>query len=236
MCPAAGRDAVTEKPQRVFISDLGNVILFFDRSRTYRAIARAAAADVGDVQRAIETSGIRERYEQHADVFSSSTEFLETLRMVLADAGIGPVTDLDALKNAWCDLFWENKPVHRIIRHLKEEEHLPLVLLSDTNELHYEHFRTQYRAIHEMFDTEILSFRAGVSKEQDASAMLHLAVREASQLVPGITTNNILYVDDRQNFVEAATGMGVDAHVYRTDDDLIAWLSARGYAIPRHRL
>ena len=134
-------DVLSERPQRVLISDLGNVILFFDRSRTYRAIARAAAASVHDVRRAIEASGIRERYEQNPGAFASSSDFLGGLRDVLVDADVGAVPDVDTLKDAWCALFWENEPVHKIMRHLKDVEGLPLILLSDTNELHYAYFR-----------------------------------------------------------------------------------------------
>ncbi len=201
------------------------MLLFFDRARTYRAIAQATTANIHDVQRAIEASGIRERYEQDPTAFPSALGFLEELRVVLVDAAIGPVPDLTILRDAWCALFWENKVVHKVIRHLKVVEQIPLILLSDTNELHYNHFRTRYQAMHEMFDAVILSFRVGVSKERNAPAMLRLAVREAGK-------KNILYVDDRQSFVDAATGIGIDAHAYGSDRDLIDWLRARELTIP----
>ena len=69
----------------VHISDLGNVLMYFDRNRTYRAIAHLLDTDFAKIRKLVESSDIRDRYELGT---LDDQQFIQELRELLKDANV----------------------------------------------------------------------------------------------------------------------------------------------------
>lgn len=204
------------------IFDLGNVILNFDRSRTYRALGHLLNKPFTEIKKQIETTDILEHYETGA---LTDDEFRTQLYMIVGDSERKlPSNILDEL---WGDIFWPNNEIFEALRHLK---HLgvPLILLSNTNNIHFSRVRTDYPEIIGLFDEIILSFEE--RKYKPDYQLFSTAIQKAHGLCR--SKPEILYVDDNEEYVKAATRLGMNGFVFRSYSHFIFWLRKRGLYIP----
>jgi FMN phosphatase YigB (HAD superfamily) len=130
--------------------------------------------------------------------------------------------DLTGFRDVWSSVFLPDLLVsERLLAALKRK--YPLILVSNTNEAHFEFIRDRY-AVVDYFDHHVLSYEVG-SMKPDRQIFEH-AIR-----VSGLRPDALFFTDDREENILAARGLGIHAHQFRTERMLIAALQAANVEI-----
>lgn len=202
---------------KLFVFDLGNVILPFDnRVIAQKLHARSALRDRFSPSDVFEylfdwENGAVNGYEEG---LSSSLEFFSQLKeRYELDLGF------DEFKEIWNNIFTENAEVRDIISSLKAQG-FPLFLLSNTNELHFTYILERYPVVH-LMDEFILSHEVGAKKPK---RRMYDAIFERTDA----RADEVFYIDDMAPYVEEARGMGIRGLVFRTASGLRRALEAEG--------
>jgi glucose-1-phosphatase len=185
---------------RCIVFDFGNVIALFDHMVACQRLASLSRlpCDPQDAYERIFTTSLEEDYD--CGRLSTAT-FIERLRRDLQlDASD------EAIAAAWCDIFTPNPAIEQVIVQEKRRD-TRLVLASNTNELHHQWFSRMFKPVVQLFDEQVLSFRVGARKPDVRffEACIRAARRAADQ---------IIYIDDRQEYVAAARTLGIHAVEY----------------------
>jgi glucose-1-phosphatase len=185
---------------RCIVFDFGNVIALFDHMIACRRLASLSRPprDPQDVYERIFKTSLEEDYDCGR---LSTSAFVERLR---TDCQL-EASD-EAVAHAWCDIFTPNPAIEEVIVQEKRRG-TRLVLASNTNELHYQWFSRVFERVLEVFDEQVLSFRVGARKP--AVPFFEACIRAS-----GRATHEIIYIDDRPDYVAAASALGLQAHVY----------------------
>ena len=139
---------------KTIIFDLGNVVLSFDHILICEGIARYSRYSSNDVYQLGFNSETFELYDRGK--IKSEDLFQWILRRF--DINIS----YDMFKSVWSDIFSLNDSVETVLSALKNNGYY-LVLVSNTNELHFDFIRENFKVI-ELFDDLVLSYRIGYSK------------------------------------------------------------------------
>jgi HAD superfamily hydrolase (TIGR01509 family) len=199
---------------RTVVSDLGNVLLRFDHMRACQAMARMSPWSPQEVYDSMFGSNLVRDYELGR---ISSSEFAQGCAARL-DLDVG----VDATRHIWSDIFHPVEGMEGLIRSLKE--HYTLVLLSNTNEWHFEHCREKYPVVR-LFDHHALSYRLGCRKPNPLIYEKALAMANA---LPEET----LYFDDIPAYVEAARELGWKGICFQDRDQVTREMKAEGMSCP----
>lgn len=202
---------------KVVISDFGNVLMTFDRDRTYRALAHQCGKPYKEVARIIEGIGHRGEYEQG---LISDAEFFDRCQKAL---GLHNVT-LDSFAEWWGDIFWENRSVVELFKELRCN--VDLVLLSNTNRLHFASVAEHYSDVLSLFKARILSFE---QRRLKPSPELFVAAMRASG--PNVRPEECFYIDDVPEYVAAAQQLGMKGSVYHNYAALVRDLRSCGVTV-----
>ncbi len=202
---------------KLFVFDLGNVILPFDnRPIAEKLHARSRRPDASTPAEIFAylfdmRNGSINPYEEG---LSSSMEFfLDIKERYRLDV------DFDEFREIWNNIFWENLEVNEIIVYLKAKG-FPLFLLSNTNEMHFAHIIERYPIVH-LMDEWILSFEVGAKKPKKR---IFDAIFERMD----VRRDEVFYVDDMEEYVERARGMGMKGLVFRQPADLWKIIEVNG--------
>ena len=125
----------------------------------------------------------------------------------------------DTFQSIWSGMFSLNDPVRAVLTNLKRNGYR-LILLSNTNELHLDYIRENFKVI-EVFDDLILSYKLGYSKPH--REIFEEALRRANS-----PPKDCVYIDDIEEFCKAAEKLGINSIVYRSPEQLIADLKELG--------
>lgn len=205
---------------KALICDLGNVIMLFDRSKTYRAIGHWLHLPVEEVRSKIQGSGLADRYERGE---LADHQFYEE---VLSLFKAGRKMSFALFKEFWGDIFWPNRRMIDALKVLKLE--LKLVLLSNTNNLHFTVVAESYGDVLGLFeDRLVLSFREGMTKAD--RRIFEASIRMAGKEVEA---EDCIYVDDRPEYVEMASKIGMKAIQYVSYPQFAYSLRAFGVYVP----
>lgn len=194
---------------KLFVFDLGNVILPFE----HRQIARKLH----------EKSAYRTNFNTE-EIF---TFMFETDKGLINDFETGQISSeeffgllkeryklnltFEDFKDIWNPIFSENKKVNEMILYLKSRGY-PLFILSNTNELHFSYIIEKYPIVHEM-DEWILSFEVGVKKP---NARIYKMIFERMD----VAENEVFYIDDIEQYVNTARKFGINGMVFKNADQL----------------
>jgi HAD superfamily hydrolase (TIGR01509 family) len=184
------------------IFDFGNVIAFFDHGKAARQLAPLSRRPrpPHEIYQTIFQTSLEEDYDSGR---LSTAAFIERLRSDL---------DLhasdDDIAQAWSDIYAPNNAVMEAIQAI-DRRGARLVLASNTNELHYRWFRPLFASTLDLFDHEVLSFRIGCRKPDPR--FFEACLRACSPM----SLAECLYIDDREDFIEAAAARGIPGIVYR---------------------
>ncbi|MBN1211160.1 MAG: HAD family phosphatase [candidate division Zixibacteria bacterium] len=137
------------------IFDMGNVILPFDPVKPCAILGRLARKIPEEVYDLIYDSQLEYDFEKGV---IDGARFAEGCRKAL---GID-LSD-ERIKNIWSDMFEENFKVSAIVRSLRGN--VQLMLLSNTNEWHFEYAQKHFPIIN-AFEDYILSYRVGALKPE----------------------------------------------------------------------
>jgi len=204
------------KPSAI-ICDFGNVIMLFDRDRTSRAIAHWLGRPEIEIKQIFDANiQLREDYEKGA---VSDDEFFNSI--VKALDAIGKI-DFKLFAEFWADIFWPNKRVMTLLKVLKSE--YTLVLLSNTNKLHFEDVKEHYTDFINLFDGKlVLSYETKIAKPDEEA--FQKAIRVAGNR---IHASECVYIDDKSEYVEVAKRLGMRGIVYSSYAQLVHQLRSIG--------
>lgn len=193
----------------LFVFDLGNVILPFE----HRQIA----------VKLHETSRIQDRFtpddlfkflfdrdrglvNPYEEGLMSSVDFFAKLREKYKLE-----LEFDEFKDIWNIIFQEDPEVNNTIMYLKNKGY-PVFLLSNTNELHFSYIMERYPIVHSL-DEWILSYEVGAKKPKQK---IYDAIFEKTDTV----RNEVLYIDDVPEYVDAAKMYGLQGLHFKNAKDV----------------
>ena len=179
---------------KTIIFDLGNVIVPFEFKRGYTQMAEFCRYPAAEIPARIRSSDLVSRFESGQ---LDGRSFVTQLSAVL---------DLDITYEGFCDVWMSiflPEPLipESLIRTLGEKHRL--LLLSNTNEIHFPMLREAYPMLGR-FDDCILSYQVGALKP--SPAIYREAITRA-QCRP----EECFFTDDILAYVQAAREHGIDA-------------------------
>jgi putative hydrolase of the HAD superfamily len=191
---------MAEPTERCIVFDFDNVIALFDHMVACTRLASLSrpSRDPQEVYERIFTTSLEEDYDCGR---LSTASFIARLRRDLQLEASD-----HAISEAWCDIFTPNPAIEAVIVREKRRG-TRLVLASNTNELHYQWFSRVFAHVVHLFDEQVLSFAIGTRKPD-------VRFYEACIRASGRAAGEIIYIDDRPDYVAAAGASGMQAFVY----------------------
>jgi glucose-1-phosphatase len=196
---------------RTVIFDLGRVLIPFDFARGYRAMEGLCAVPVAEIRQRIAATDLVQRFETG---LVEAPDFVAEL-----SALIGLNADYPTFCRIWSSIFLPEplipdemlEAIHRKYR---------LVLLSNTNSIHFEMIRATYPLIRH-FDALVLSHEV---KAMKPDPRIYQAAIAAARCEPG----ECFFTDDIAAYVEGAIRVGIDAVPFRSRTQIEGEMRARG--------
>lgn len=195
---------------KTVVFDLGNVILPFDFSICCEKLSRISPYSAEEIYLSGVKSEIVLAYERGK---ISSLDFYKQITSALS-ANIS----FDDFRDAWNEIFTENKHVSALIKRLKNKYRL--LLLSNTNEMHFDYACRQYPVLNE-FDDFILSFQLRLMKPE---TQIYEEVIRRADAAP----EEIVYIDDIEIYAEAAKKSGIRGITFCSNEQLARDLAGFG--------
>jgi putative hydrolase of the HAD superfamily len=185
------------------VFDFGNVIGHFSHRLASERLAAHAALPADELHRRLFGGPLEDDYESGR----LTTEAF--LRQVRRTCGLRCPDEV--VRTAYADIFWPNPEVCALVPRLRPRYRL--FLLSNTNDLHAQHFRRQFADIFQHFDALVLSHEVGHRKPKPE-------VFEHCRQLAGCEPAECLFIDDLPANVAAARASGWHGIVYRDPADL----------------
>jgi len=195
----------------VITFDLGNVLIKVDHFRFCRRLAALAGLSPQEVYAQVFESALEPGYDTGR---ITSREFY---RLVTAHFGVA--LPYGQFRDLWCDLFDPMEGMAELVQRLASR--FPLFLLSNTNALHFDYLQARFAALLKPFQAFVLSYEVGSRKPEPA--IYHALIRQT-----GRPPEEILFLDDKVSFVEAARGQGLTAWQFRSPQALQPELARQG--------
>jgi putative hydrolase of the HAD superfamily len=126
--------------------------------------------------------------------------------------------EMDEIQDIWSDIFEPVEGMEELIRVLRGR--YTLVLLSNTNEWHFEHCRARYPVVHS-FVHYVLSYREGCQKPDPA------IYAKTAALIDSLPEET-LYVDDIPANVRVARELGWRGVCFQDSAQLMREMKAEG--------
>lgn len=182
------------------VFDIGNVLCSFDLSRTLRAWLPFVPGGVDVIKRVVPP--LKDRVESGS---MGTREFIAGTMTALGFTG----SEAD-FKRGWVEIFEAVPGTQTLVGELAGR--LNLLILSNTNELHWDYLRASY-PVFGKFDGYVVSHEAGLAKPDEA-IYRHLATK--FDVDPG----NSLFIDDLAENVAAAERVGFSGFQFNYGDGL----------------
>ncbi|HOV90744.1 MAG TPA: HAD-IA family hydrolase [Syntrophorhabdaceae bacterium] len=194
---------------KIFVFDLGNVILPFDHRHIPEKLLEWSAKkgfftpeEMFDYLFDL-NNGLINPYEEG---YMTSLDFFELIknRYILK-------MDFEDFKNIWTPIFKEDHGVNRIILELKKMEY-PLFILSNTNDLHFTYIKDNYPIV-KTFDEWILSYEVHAKKPKKR------IYDEIFNRI-NVSAEEVFYIDDTASYIDKAKTYGIKGTVFKDSEDL----------------
>jgi glucose-1-phosphatase len=205
--------------QPVLIFDFGNVVGFFDYAKIYERFTPILGIELDELKRRLDEGGFAELMIQFESGRIAPTEFADHIMVKL-----GLKISYEEFVRAWEDIFWLNEPLARLLEFLKLRGYT-LLLGSNTNVLHFEHYRRQFAETFTHFDRLIASHEVGHMKPRRE-------FYEACVKAAGVPAAACVFVDDIEENAAGARSAGLNAIRYVDMPNLIADLRRLGVEVP----
>jgi glucose-1-phosphatase len=200
---------------KAIIFDLGRVLVNFDFQRGYRALEGLCPYAASEIPGRIFPTGLVRRFETG---LIDSRDFHAQLSTLL-DLTI----DYSRFCEIWSCIFTEALLPESLLQSLAARYRL--VLLSNTNPIHFESIRAAFPHLLRHFHRLTLSYEVKAMKPQPE---IYRAAIAFAQCRP----EECFFTDDILEYVEAARGLGIDAAQFESRDQIERELRARGIAVP----
>lgn len=187
--------------------DLGNVLIFFDWK-----IAENRLNEIDPNLGHRTTQFLRNNRELIIQLEKgkiSDEEFL-----IQVKNNINSKIDITTLARIYSEIFWENQVLTNLLPDLHKKYNL--FLLSNTNSIHKKYGWEKFEFL-KNFDKLFLSHELGYVKPEKE---IYQKVIDKTKIKP----NEILYIDDIKEFVEAAKECGWNAYHFTSYENLIEFL------------
>lgn len=192
-----------KKEIKAILFDLGNVIIGVDAVKLEKAYSTYGKVKEGEVVDYFMESDNMNRYMEGK--LTSSQFYSRTRRQFRLDIKFNEFYEI------WNSIFYPFPEMNHIITGLKEKyPEIKLILISNTNESHYEFIRREYEIL-DMLDGHVVSHEVGCQKPSTK------IFTEAMRLAGSIPRQTV-YTDDRMDLVEAARVMGIHAFQFTTPE------------------
>jgi putative hydrolase of the HAD superfamily len=196
---------------RAVIFDLGRVIVPFDFNRGYLRLEPLCGIPAAEIPGRIGPTGLVQRFEsgtieprdfvrelsKHLNLDTSYENFCEIWSSIFLPDTLIPETMLEGIARSY-----------------------RLVLLSNTNAIHFEMVRKAYPLLRH-FHSYVLSYEVGAMKP--LPLIYRRAIEEA-----GCLPEECFFTDDIAAYVEGARGQGIDAVQFESAPQIEAELRRRG--------
>ena len=188
---------------KTIIFDLGNVIVKVDRTSMYKKWAEKSNKEVKNITDYYSQLNAKTDFEKGK---LTPKEFYQKVA-----AGIGLRMNFAEFKESYCNIFELNKNVAGVIKKLKK--HYRLVLLSNTDKLHFDYIKNKFNIIN-IFDEHVLSYEIGKRKP---NPLIFVEAIKKCKTSPF----NCMYFDDMLEFIIVARLMGVKAFQFKDYHKLV---------------
>ena len=185
-------------PVPVLLSDIGNVLTFFDFSVAARRVAErspwpaeALSARLDHLKGPFENGDL--------DDATFLREAVAALEFRGSEAEFARI---------WCEIFTENQAMERTLAAFTGR--LPMFLLSNTSGIHKDYLLSAFD-IFRHFQGGVYSYSAKCSKP-DA------VIFEKTLAELGLEPEQTFYIDDLEANIATARRLGFQTHLYRLDD------------------
>ncbi len=215
---------------KAIISDLGKVILDFDHNITISKLISFVnpirSLHAKDDSRTIQSEGFRNQTSNGANIpIEEFTAFVHQSKIDIAfdrgeisaeefyrylDGRFNFDISFDGFKEIFTDIFTLKKDVADLLTELKKK--YKLCLLSNTNVLHYEFCERKFNIL-KIFDYRVLSYRIHAMKPHPKIYL------EAVKLC-GVKPEECVYIDDIEEFANAASHLKINSIHYKGTDFL----------------
>ncbi|MGA2268395.1 MAG: HAD family phosphatase [Bryobacteraceae bacterium] len=196
---------------KAVIFDLGKVLVYFDFQRGFQALEGFCPHTAAEIRQRLAATDLVERFE---------TGLIEPHDFV---ADLSRILDLDVEYDRFCRL-WSSIFTDPLIPEAMLEglaARYRLLLLSNTNAIHFEMIRENYPLLLRHFHERILSYEVHAMKPRRE-------IFQAAMERSGCRPEECFYTDDIAAYVEAAQRLGIDAVQFESLAQLERELKARG--------
>jgi glucose-1-phosphatase len=199
---------------KTIIFDLGKVIVPFDFERGYQAMAEHTGLSPADVRARLAATQALVPFESGA---IDSPEFVR-----IVSEALGHSFDIDRFQRIWSVIFLPETLIpESLLAHLKRTYRL--VLLSNTNDLHFRFIRERYPLLRHM-DEFVLSYEA---KAMKPDPRIYAAAIQAARCEP----HECFFTDDIPDYVAGARAAGIRAVQFQGYEPLLLSLREHGVQI-----
>ncbi|MDP8299676.1 MAG: HAD family phosphatase [Candidatus Tantalella remota] len=199
-----------EKTIKAIFFDLGNVIIKLVMEDLVAAFdGQGKVTNEKIIQYATESDNL-DRYAEGK--LTSSQFYSKTKHLFRLDMKYGEFYE------AWNSMFAPYPEMEDIIRTIKKKyPQIKLILLSNTNESHFNFIRKKYKIL-DLMDEMVVSYEVGRQKP-------HPDIFKEALRVAGTMSKESFYTDDRADLIEAARVMGIRAFLFTGAEALREQLS-----------
>ncbi len=191
--------------------DLGRVLVHFDFKRGYEELERLCPYAAADIPRRIGATDLVNRFESGQ---IEPRDFVRELSGILDfDAGY------DEFCRIWNTIFTEPLLPESMLQGLATR--YKLILLSNTNAIHFGMLRETYRPLLRHFHHLVLSHEVGAMKPKPE-------IYRAALDCAGCAPEECFYTDDVPEFTLAARAHGIDAVLFQGRERLERDMEERG--------
>jgi len=182
---------------KTIIFDLGNVVIKVNQKLMFDKLSKNRGKSAADIEKVYSKSSDRKKFERGE---ISPTQFYNSMKKSMALN-----LSFEEFRKIYTCMFSRNKEIEKIIPKLKKKYRL--VLLSNTDEMHYNFIKKEFQVLN-YFDDFVLSYKAGMRKP---NPLIFIEAVKKSKTTPW----NCVYFDDIMEFVIVARLMGIKAFRYK---------------------
>lgn len=207
-----GNSATGSKSLQVLVFDMGHVFVDFNWEEVCAGFCRASQKTRDELRQVL----------AHCAQLGYESGKIDTAGFLAElNKGLGTALTIPEFKEIWNTSFHENEEMAELLSTLKEQ--VPLYLLSNTNEIHYDHLNDTFN-VSRHFSELILSYKVGHSKP--AHPIYQEVMRRS-----GLPADRHLFVDDLAPNIKAAQELGLNTIHFQGPADLKQRLANFGFRV-----
>ena len=198
---------------KVIVFDLGKVLFDFDIPKLSKGISLHSDKSLNELSNFINTRWDSAFAYEKGEM--TSTEFYNTVKKNLSFNA-----PYETFTSIWNDIFTPMEQSINFLKNLKKL-HLPVALLSNTNELHFDYLSAKHPEVFDCFNDLHVSHKMSARKPE---SKIYADVINFYKMNP----SEIFFTDDLDINIEAAKSAGIKGYTFKNVEKLTADLQAEG--------